>query len=158
MMWAISSAVLVVAEMPVPSAQFVIVQQKVVHGQPQVSREVSLCKFSSSRIRTQLGANHTFLSIQKVQELTWSLLVATTIMSYAGTGFDDIAFYADNYYHNVSVCKPCYLVDQSCDVSTDNGNSLPVITPQPNILSYSIPIGTPSILKQQQQMQMKMIP
>ena len=27
------------AEMPVPSAQFVIVQQKVAHGQPQVSRE-----------------------------------------------------------------------------------------------------------------------
>ena len=49
---------------------------------------------------------------------------------------------------NVSVVQAIsYLVDQTCDVSTDNGNSLPVITPQPNILSYSIPIGTPFYLE-----------
>ena len=48
----------------------------------------------------------------------------------------------------MSVVQTIVSIDQSCDVSTDNGNSLPVITPQPNILSYSIPIGTPFYLEQ----------
>ena len=26
-------------------------------------------------------------------------------MSYAGTGADDLAFFADNYYHNVSIIQ-----------------------------------------------------
>ncbi|MDC3105485.1 M12 family metallo-peptidase [Gammaproteobacteria bacterium] len=114
-------------------------------SQPRGSRYVNLV---AHELGHQLGANHTYSFNSEGTGVNVEPASGTTIMSYAGTGFDDIAFYADNYYHNVSVVQALtYLYDQSCDVSTDNGNSLPVITPQPNILSYSIPIGTPFYLE-----------
>ena len=92
----------------------------------------------------QLGANHTFSFNSEGTGVNVEPASGTTIMSYAGTGFDDIAAYADNYYHNVSIGQALsYLKSQTCNVDSDNGNAVPVVAPMPD---YSIPIGTPFVL------------
>ena len=65
-------------------------------------------------------------------------------MSYAGTGADDLAFFADNYYHNVSIIQGLnYLKSQTCHVSTPIENNVPTVDP---LINYTIPVGTPFVL------------
>ena len=92
----------------------------------------------------QLGANHTFSFNSEGTGVNVEPASGSTIMSYAGTGFDDITYNADNYYHHVSINQAlAHLKSQTCHVNTDNGNALPVVEPLPN---YSIPTGTPFAL------------
>ena len=108
---------------------------------PLGSRFVNLV---AHEVGHQLGANHTFSFNSEGTGVNVEPASGTTIMSYAGTGFDDIAAYADNYYHNVSIGQALsYLKSQTCNVDSDNGNAVPVVAPMPN---YSIPIGTPFVL------------
>ena len=76
-------------------------------SQPRGSRYVNLV---AHELGHQLGANHTFSFNSEGTGVNVEPASGTTIMSYAGTGFDDIAFYADNYYHNVSVVQALSLI------------------------------------------------
>ena len=92
----------------------------------------------------QIGANHTFSFNSEGTGVNVEPASGSTIMSYAGTGSDDMAFYADNYYHKVSIAQSlAYLKSQSCDVSTPNENNVPTIEP---LSDYTIPVGTPFVL------------
>lgn len=92
----------------------------------------------------QIGANHTFSFSSEGTGVNVEPASGSTIMSYAGTGSDDMAFYADNYYHKVSIAQSlAYLKSQSCDVSTPNENNVPTIEP---LADYTIPVGTPFVL------------
>ena len=110
-------------------------------SQPRGLRFVNLV---AHELGHQLGANHTFSMYSEGTGVNVEPASGTTIMSYAGTGYDDIAFYADNYYHNVSIGQALdYLQSRTCHVNTDNGNAVPEVSPAP---SYTIPIGTPFVL------------
>jgi len=114
-------------------------------SQPRGTRFVNLVAHEMGH---QLGANHTFSMYSEGTGVNVEPASGTTIMSYAGTGYDDAAFYADNYYHNVSIAQALtYFDNQTCNVNTDNGNSLPVVSPPGNTLEYTIPIGTPFFLE-----------
>ena len=92
----------------------------------------------------QIGANHTFSFSSEGTGVNVEPASGSTIMSYAGTGSDDMAFYADNYYHKVSIAQSlAYLRSQSCEVSTPIENSVPVLAA---LADYSIPVGTPFVL------------
>ena len=110
-------------------------------GNPAGSRFVNLV---AHEVGHQLGANHTFSFNSEGTGVNVEPASGSTIMSYAGTGFDDITYNADNYYHHVSINQAlAHLKSQTCHVNTDNGNALPVVEPLPN---YSIPTGTPFAL------------
>jgi uncharacterized protein YndB with AHSA1/START domain len=92
----------------------------------------------------QLGANHTFSFSSEGTGVNVEPASGSTIMSYAGTGSDDMAYYADNYYHKVSIAQSlAYLRSQSCEVSTPIENSVPVVAA---LADYTIPVGTPFVL------------
>ena len=92
----------------------------------------------------QIGANHTFSFGSEGTGVNVEPASGSTIMSYAGTGSDDMAYYADNYYHKVSIAQSlAYLRSQSCEVSTPIENSVPVVA---TLADYTIPVGTPFVL------------
>ncbi|MGY8863424.1 MAG: reprolysin-like metallopeptidase, partial [Pseudomonadales bacterium] len=92
----------------------------------------------------QIGANHTFSYTTEGTLVNVEPASGSTIMSYAGTGADDLAFFADNYYHNVSIIQGLnYLKSQTCHVSTPIENNVPTVDP---LINYTIPVGTPFVL------------
>jgi len=92
----------------------------------------------------QIGANHTFSFNSEGTGVNVEPASGSTIMSYAGTGSDDMASYADNYYHNVSIIQGLeYLKGQTCHVSTSIENNVPTVDP---LSDYTIPVGTPFVL------------
>tara|TARA_B100000767_G_scaffold136544_1_gene129346 strand:- start:99 stop:7694 length:7596 start_codon:yes stop_codon:yes gene_type:complete len=92
----------------------------------------------------QIGANHTFSYTTEGMLVNVEPASGSTIMSYAGTGADDLAFFADNYYHNVSIIQGLsYLKSQTCHVSTPIENNVPTVDP---LINYTIPVGTPFVL------------
>lgn len=92
----------------------------------------------------QLGANHTFSMRTEGTGVNVEPASGTTIMSYAGTGEDNVAFFADNYYHNVSILQGLdYLKAQTCHVNKNIENSVPTVTA---LADYAIPVGTPFVL------------
>ena len=110
-------------------------------SQPEGSEFVNLVAHEMGH---QLGANHTFSMRTEGTGVNVEPASGTTIMSYAGTGEDDVAFFADNYYHNVSILQGLdYLKDQSCHVNEDIDNTVPTVAP---LMDYTIPVGTPFVL------------
>ena len=92
----------------------------------------------------QIGANHTFSFSSEGTGVNVEPASGSTIMSYAGTGSDDMAFYADDYYHNVSIVQSlAYLKSQSCHVKTVIENNVPTVDA---VSDYTIPVGTPFVL------------
>ncbi|MDA8879476.1 M12 family metallo-peptidase, partial [Porticoccaceae bacterium] len=110
-------------------------------SQPEGSEFVNLVAHEMGH---QLGANHTFSMRTEGTGVNVEPASGTTIMSYAGTGEDNVAFFADNYYHNVSILQGLsYLKAQSCHVNQDIDNTVPSVAP---LKDYTIPVGTPFVL------------
>lgn len=95
----------------------------------------------------QLGANHTF-SYDSGERTSVNVEPGSgsTIMGYAGvTGDYDIQNNSDDYFAYASILQiQNTLAGKSCPVSTNLTNNPPVISAGSN---YTIPIGTPFILK-----------
>jgi subtilisin-like proprotein convertase family protein len=110
-------------------------------SQPEGSEFINLVAHEMGH---QLGANHTFSMRTEGTGVNVEPASGTTIMSYAGTGEDNVAFFADNYYHNVSILQGLdYLKAQSCHVNEDIDNTVPTVAP---LMDYTIPVGTPFVL------------
>lgn len=110
-------------------------------GQP---RGNSFANLVAHEMGHQIGANHTFSFRSEGTGVNVEPASGSTIMGYAGTGQDDMAFYADNYYHNVSIVQSlAYLKSQSCHVKTIIDNNVPTVDP---VSDYTIPVGTPFVL------------
>ena len=110
-------------------------------SQPEGSEFVNLIAHEMGH---QLGANHTFSMRTEGTGVNVEPASGTTIMSYAGTGEDNVAFVADNYYHNVSILQGLsYLKAQSCHINQDIDNTVPSVAP---LKDYTIPVGTPFVL------------
>jgi subtilisin-like proprotein convertase family protein len=110
-------------------------------GQPEGG---SFTNLVAHEMGHQLGANHTFSMRTEGTGVNVEPASGTTIMSYAGTGEDDVAFRADDYYHNVSILQGLsYLKSQSCHVNTEIENTVPTVEP---LTDYTIPVGTPFVL------------
>ena len=110
-------------------------------GQPRGNSFVNLVAHEMGH---QIGANHTFSFRSEGTGVNVEPASGSTIMGYAGTGSDDMAFYADNYYHNVSIVQSlAYLKSQTCAVTTTIENNVPTVDA---LIDRTIPVATPFIL------------
>ena len=109
--------------------------------------------FVAHEIGHQLGATHTFNSYcgsaQRTQETAVEPGSGSTIMSYAGVcDVNDIQNHVDPQFHAISIFQISDYVRNSggsqCGFIKSTSNNEPTVSAGPD---YSIPIGTPFILK-----------